>query len=178
MRRFKNHLLAGSGVVVLLGSSVLGVGSATRERPSKQVTPVQESATRLPASGTLARRAKVPAASVSHVALFDTSDDLEIEASLGDENITLERRKHRRPGTCCSGIVVISIIGVLVGKPSGDGGPPMIDLRATITGTDAVRGSLLYGLSWLAGDPDPLGAVRELGYDIDVSKEHDRPCAD
>jgi hypothetical protein len=65
---------------------------------------------------------------------------------------------------------------VLVGKPA-DGGPPMIDLRATITGTDAVRGSILYGLAWLAGDADSLGSVRALGYDIDVSKEHERPCA-
>jgi hypothetical protein len=72
--------------------------------------------------------------------------------------------------------VVISIIAVLVGRPADDGRPPMVELRATITGEDAVRGSLFYGLAWLAGDADPLASVRALGYDIDATREHDRPC--
>jgi hypothetical protein len=132
MRFQKNYLVAVSGVMILVVSFLLSAPRTTKATPW-----------------------------ISQTAVADTSDDLSIDAALGDENISLERRKHRRPGTCCS-VVIISIIGVLVGRPAGDGGPPTIDLRATITGTDAVRGSLLYGLAWLAGDTDPLGAVRAL----------------
>src|ERR1041385_5261319 len=47
----------------------------------------------------------------------DKSDDISINASLGDENITFERKKHRRQEHF---LVVIQIIGVLVGKPTGE----------------------------------------------------------
>ncbi len=184
MRFQKNNLMAVSGVMLMLVSSVLSVPRPTKECDDKVIAPakpsVQPSIARIPASGKLVARPRPATSSVSQAAVAGTSDDLSIDASLGDENITLERKKHRRKGTCCSGVVVISIIQVLISsyKPGGQGAPPMIDLRATITGTDAVRGSLLYGLAWLAGDPDPLGSVRRIGYDIDVSKEHDRPCTD
>ena len=62
--------------------------------------------------------------------------------------------------------------------PPGSAAPKKIELRATITGADAGQGSLLYALAWLAGDTDPLGSVRALGYDIDITKEHDQPCSD
>ncbi|HEV8482728.1 MAG TPA: hypothetical protein VGV87_04145, partial [Blastocatellia bacterium] len=158
MRSLKNNLLAGSVVVLLLASCVLSVPRAT---PGKSI-------------GQPKSVASVQPSSISQD-VADRSDDLSIDASFGDVNISLERKKHRGK-SCC--LVVIQIIAVLVGKPGGDGGSPMIDLRATITGADAVRGSLLYGLAWLAGDPNPIGRVRALGYDIDVSKEHDRPCTD
>jgi hypothetical protein len=55
---------------------------------------------------------------------------------------------------------------------------PRISLRAMLEGADADQGSLPYALAWLAGDTDPLGSVRALGYDIDVVKEHEWPCND
>ena len=183
MKFHKNNLMAVRGAMMLLVLSVLSTPRVTRGFDSESIGParavngVQSSATRLPASGGFVARTMLAKSSISQATVEDTSDDLSIDASFGDENISLERKKHRRPGCICN-IVVISIIGVLVGRPGGDQGPPMIDLRATISGADAVRGSLLYGLGWLAGDPDPLRAVRALGYDIEVSKQHDRPCTD
>ncbi len=177
MRTLKSYLLAGSGLVVLLGSFVFSAPRATHGRDSKSIGPVevsavQESARRLPVSGRVVARARLGTPSFSQAASSDKSDDLSIDASLGDEQIAL-KRKHRRPGHCCT--VVISIIAVLVGKPSDDG-PPMIDLQATITGADARQGSLLYALAWLAGDTDPLNSVRKLGYDLGVKKEQERSC--
>jgi len=146
MRFQKSHLVAVSGVMMLVVSFVLSAPRTTKATSS-----------------------------ISQAAVADTSDDLSIDASLGDTQVVL-KRKHRRPrGT----LIVIQIIAVLIAtRPSDNGRPPMIDLNATITGADAVQGSLLYALAWLAGYPDPLRSVRALGYDIDVSEEHDRPCTD
>ena len=145
MRFQKNYLVAVSGVMMLVVSFVLSAPRTTKATSS-----------------------------ISQAAVADTSDDLSIDASLGDTQVVL-KRKHRRPsGT----LIVIQIIAVLVGRPANEAGPPMIDLNATITGADAVQGSLLYALAWLAGYPDPLRSVRALGYDIDVSEEHSRPCTD
>ena len=182
MNASKNYLSVVSGVMMVVVSLVLSVPQVTNGSDRKwsgttgPVTIVQQPKTRLPMSG-LASRTSMANAFISQATEADTSDDLSIAASFGDENISLERKKHRRQGCICH-IVVISIIGVLVGKPAGEQGPPIIDLRATITGADAVRGSLLYGLAWLAGDLDPLRSVRALGYDIEVSKQHDRPCSE
>src|SRR5882724_1070634 len=146
MRFQKNYLVAVSGVMMLVVSFLLSAPRTTQATSS-----------------------------ISQAAVADTSDDLSIDASLGDTQVVL-KRKHRRPrGT----LIVIQIIAVLIAtRPSDNGRPPMIDLNATITGADAVQGSLLYALAWLAGYPDPLRSVRALGYDIDVSEEHDRPCTD
>ena len=73
---------------------------------------------------------------------------------------------------------MISIIGILVGRAVGDGDPHTIGLEATVTGVDADRGSLFYGLAWLAGDPDPLRVVRSLGYNLEVNVEQEERCID
>jgi hypothetical protein len=183
MRISKNYLSAVGGLMMLVVSLVLSAPRATNacdsklSRTARPVAFVPESTSQLPMSGAFVAGRMLAKTSIWQATEADTADDLSIDASFGDENISLERKKHRRRGCSCN-LVVISIIGVLVGKPVGAQGPPMIDLRATITGPDAVRGSLLYGLAWLAGDPNPIRAVRALGYDIDVSKEHDRPCTD
>lgn len=166
---------------LLLVSFVLGAPrAATRAdgesiRFTKSATVFQKAAT-LPVSGSLSRRTRLVASSSSHASLPDRADDLLIDASVGDESIVLERKRKPRP---LQDIVVIKINNVsssslMLREPSSS----MIDLRATITGDDAVQGSLLYALAWLAGDADPLGSVRALGYDIDVSKEHERVCTD
>ena len=61
------------------------------------------------------------------------------------------------------------------GSSGGDG---HADLEVRITGDDIIPGSLLYAVAWLAGEPDPLGSVRALGYDIDVSIRHIHSCSD
>ncbi len=159
--------------------SALGAATGTDSdpiAPTKAHAVVQDPATQSPLNGLIARRTGL-ASSNSHAALADRADDLLIDASLGDENIVLERKKKQRP---LQDIVVIKINSVASSNlmSRDDVGPPMIDLRATISGEDAVHGSLLYALSWLAGDADPLGSVRALGYDIDVSKEYERACTD
>jgi len=57
--------------------------------------------------------------------------------------------------------------------------PPqeVVALCARVTGADMVPGSLLYALAWLAGQPDPLGSVRALGYDIAVANPHVHSCS-
>ena len=168
----------------LLVSSILSAPRVATGADSKSVAPtksvavVQGSETQSPVSGFVARRTRLVASSSSHAALPGRADDLSIDASLGDESIVLERKKKQRPPL--QDIVVIKINNVSSSSlmSRADGGAPMIDLRATITGDDAVQGSLLFALAWLAGDADPLGSVRALGYDIDVSKEHERTCTE
>src|SRR5262245_32545913 len=176
MRRFKNWFLAGNVVLVLFGSSILGVSRAIRGSESKSFKPTRPTslAQKFPIDTRLAAGANLKRSSASLADSPEGPDDLSIDASQGDDQIAL-KRKHRRSGG--GTLVVIQIIAVLVSSRTVDGGgPQMIDLQATITGPDAVQGSLLFGLAWLAGDPDPLRAVRALGYEIEVSKEHDRPC--
>lgn len=43
-------------------------------------------------------------------------------------------------------------------------------------GPDAFMGSLLFALASVAGGGDPLGSVRELGFDIDVRDVHASPA--
>jgi len=171
MKSLINYLLAGIMVAVLLGSSALGVPPAARINSTNGAT----TAAFVEAFHTSARPAvrtamEASAASVDRSA--NEPEDISIDLRTGDDHIAL-KRKHRRP-RCC--LVVISIIGVLVGKPGGDGGPSMIDLDATITGADASEGSLLYSLAWLARNPDPLRSVLALGYDIQVIKQQGHSC--
>lgn len=158
MKIYRNHLLAGSGAILLAVSTLLGAPRPTggpAARPFGTVSP--------------AAAAKPPAE------FSDRADDLSVEVSFGDQQITLERKRRRSP-RCC--LVVIAIIGVLVGKPGAGGGPPVVDLRAEVAGPDAGRGSLPFAIAWIAGNPDPAGAVRALGYDIEVIEEQGHPCAD
>ena len=172
MKNHKNYLLTGGGVVILLVSFVLSAPRGTLGHDNKSVAPTngvavgRTSAVRVPTTAILAARTGLKPSSVSRVQSSDSAEDVSIDASFGDENIALERRKHQGPTH--EGFVIMKVV---------DKASPLF-LRATITGDDAVPGSLLYGLAWLAGDPDPLGSVRALGYDIDVSKEHDQPCTD
>jgi hypothetical protein len=183
MKFHKNCLVGGGGAMLLLVSFVLGAPRTTWECESKSVGStkpvalVQPTTTRLPLTPSLVVRARLSRSSISQAAVSDRSDDLSIGASLGDENMVLERKKKRK---ALQDFVFISVNNVSSSsiRSSGEGGTPMIDLRATITGADAVQGSLLYALAWLAGDADPLGSVRSLGYDISVHTEQDRPCTD
>jgi hypothetical protein len=177
MKSYGNNLRAGSGVVILLVSFVLGVPCATQGHDSKasgtRVGVVPKFSARLPVTGTLLARAWLEPSFVSRAESPNSPEDLSIDASLGDAQVLL-KRKHRRPG---GHYIVIQIIAVLIARTVGEpGGHQMIDLDAAITGADAVPASLLYALAWLAGDTDPLRSVRALGYNIDVTKEHDRPC--
>jgi hypothetical protein len=98
----------------------------------------------------------------------DILPDILIDAFLGDAQIVLERRT-RKAGTNTLKYLVIKLETGRVSR---------ISLRAIVEGADAHQGSLPYALAWLAGNTDPLGSVRALGYDIEVVKEHERPCAD
>jgi len=120
-------------------------------------------------------RTTQPTSPVLSAALPDRSADISIDASLGDLQITLSKAGNDR-----GKYMVFKFRDVLVNSslPENEEAPNKIELRATITGADADQGSLLYALAWLAGDTDPLGSVRSLGYDIDITKEHDRPCSD
>jgi hypothetical protein len=179
MKFHKKHFVGG-GAMLLLVSFVFGAPRMTGRRESKSLGPTkpvglaQLSTTRLPVTPGVVVRARLIGSSILQAAVSDRSDDLLISASLGDETIVLERKKKRNPHQDFVFISVNSVSSSSIRSSE----PPMIDLRATIIGADAVQGSLLYGLSWLAGDADPLGSVRALGYDIDVIKEHDRPCTE
>jgi hypothetical protein len=168
MKLDKNYLLAGSSVLLLLVSSVFSVPGETHGHDRNSLGPIRPFAVRpsitpSPVSGgrNLPARLKRQAATVT--ASNDQNDDLLVDASFEDEQISLERRRHRFTSIACHGVHIKKAV---------------LDMRATVTGADADRASLLYGLAWLAGNPDPLGAVRALGYDIDVSKQVDRPCTD
>jgi hypothetical protein len=174
MKNHKSHLLTGGGVVILLVSFVLSSPRGALGHDNKSVAPAngvavgRTSAVRVPTTAILAARTGLKPSSVSRVQSPDSAEDLSIDASFGDENIALERKKHRGP----------THTDLVIVKRVDQASSSLLLLRATITGDDAVPGSLLYGLAWLAGDPDPLGSVRALGYDIDVSKENDQPCTD
>jgi hypothetical protein len=178
MKTYRNHLLASSIVVLVVVSSLLSAPRPTRAPAGSSfgttisAVTVEPPAARSPFNVRRVAGAK-PSLPAAAAAQSDRAEDLSVDASFGNEQISLERKK-RRSTSCCH--VVIQIIAVLVGRPSDGDGPPMVDLRAEVIGPDAVRGSLLYGLVWLAGDADPLRSVRALGYDIEVSKEHERPC--
>jgi hypothetical protein len=152
MKTSKNYLLAWSGIVVMVVSFVFPATAGGLFASSALGHPISQAAS------------------------SESADDLDIDASIGDTHVAL-KRKHRRPrgGT----LIVIQIIAVLISKPApGGGGHQTADLDATITGANAIEGSLLYALAWLAGDADPADSVRALGYDIEVTKDHDHPCAD
>src|SRR6185503_4100651 len=120
MKFQKNYLTAVSGVTLLLVSSVLSVPGTTKGCDSKLIVPtkpiaaIQPSIARIPVSGRPVARPRLATSSIAQAEVADISDDLSIDASLGDANIALERKKHRRRGTCCGSLVVIQIIAVLV----------------------------------------------------------------
>ena len=177
MKSFKNYFFAWSGVLILLVSPLFGLSIGARPSESKSIsltTPVPFIQPLPVRDRHVAHRMLEP----SQASFGDSPDDpqdLSIDVSVGDEQVVM-KRKHRR--THGGTLIVIQIIGVLVGRTVGDGGPRTVELEAAVTGADAVRGSLLFGLAWIAGDPDPLRAVRALGYDIEVSTEHERRCSD
>jgi hypothetical protein len=154
MRSFKNYLLAASGVLVLPVAFVLSAPRATVEYdckpigPSRLIASVQSRMVGLPMSGRVGVRPMLAKSSISQASVSDQSDDLLIDASLGGENIVVERKKKRK---ALHDFVFISVTNVSSSsiRASDEGGAPMIDLRATITGADAVHGSLLYALARL-----------------------------
>src|SRR5262249_53452468 len=100
----------------------------------------------------------------------DGPSDIFIDASFGDKEIVLEKA-----GRGSNEYLVIKLSEVNVSRGQGES-PERIDLRAVIEGVDAHRGSLPYALAWLAGNSDPVGAVRALGYDIGVQNQHVHSC--
>jgi hypothetical protein len=94
--------------------------------------------------------------------------DFSIGASHGDGELVVEVKAGRDKDK----YLIMKFYDVIVS------GYPRIDLGAMIEGEDADRGTLPYALAWLAGDKDPVGTVRALGYDIEVRKLYERPCTD
>jgi hypothetical protein len=180
MKRHKNYVFARVGAVILLVSFVFSASGAVLGHDGKKIEPnepvavVQTSTVRGMVLGNLLERKKPRPSSASYAESADGSDDLSIDTTVGDEQVVFKRR-HRRSGG--GTLIVIQIIAVLIAKPSGNEGRDIIDLNVTITGDDAVRGSLLYSLAWLAGYADPLGTVLALGYDISVNNEHVHSCS-
>jgi hypothetical protein len=146
----KNYPFAGSRFLILLVSLVFSLQHAT--------------------DGTVVARAPLGLSPVSSAAASEQSGppDILIDAFLGDSQIVLERR-IRKAGTNTLKYLVIKFETGTVTR---------ISLRAMLEGADALQGSLPYALAWLAGNTDPPGSVRALGYDIEVVKEHERPCTD
>src|SRR6266542_237098 len=104
MKVSKNYLSAVSGVMILVVSFVLSAPrpiNAFDSHLSRTTKPVvffsESTTTRLPVSDSVARRT-LANSSIWQAAVADTSDDLSIDASFGDENISLERKKHRGKG--------------------------------------------------------------------------------
>lgn len=104
----------------------------------------------------------------------DILPDIFIDTFLGDAQIQLERRTHKA-GTNTLKYLVIKLED---GRVSSFTRSHRIDLRAMIEGANALQGSLPYAVAWLTGLADPIGSVRALGYDMEVVKEHERPCTD
>jgi hypothetical protein len=177
MKSFKNYFFACSGVLILVVSPLFGLSIGARPSESKSISPTTPVSVvqPLPIRDRHVARRMLEPSQASFADSLDDPQDLSIDVSVGDEQIVM-KRKHRR--THGGTLIVIQIIGVLVGRTVGDGGPRTVELEAAVTGADAVRGSLLFGLAWIAGDPDPLRAVRALGYDLEVSTEHERRCTD
>jgi hypothetical protein len=155
----KNYPLAGSRLLILLASLALGLPQPTQ---GHYIHPVGH-----------AEPIKVPNAT-AELASMTGPPDILIDTSLGDTQILLERRISRA-GT---NTIKYLVIKLEEGRVSSFTSSQRIDLRAMLEGADALQGSLPYALSWLAGHTDPLGSVRALGYDVEIRKEHERPCID
>jgi hypothetical protein len=143
---------------------------------SEHVKTLNETAELVPMTGNIVPCAILKRSFVSSTVASEQPDppDILIDAFLGETQIVLERR-IRRAGTNTLKYLVIKIEdGRVVSFTSSR----RIDLRAMLEGADALQGSLPYALAWLAGNTHPLDSVRALGYDIEVVKEHERPCTD
>ena len=172
----KNYRLAGSRFLILLGSLALSLPHATE---GHYIHPLDHAeAVKVPKAtpesalmtGTFVARATLGLSPVSSAAASEQSGppDILIDAFLGDAQVVLERRT-RKAGTNTIKYLVIKLETGRVSR---------ISLRAIVEGADAHQGSLPYALTWLAGNTDPPSSVRALGYDIEVVKEHERPCSD
>jgi hypothetical protein len=178
----KNYPLACSRFLILLGSLALSLPHLTAGdyiHPLGHADPVKvlnTTAEPAPSTGTFVERATPGLIPVSSAAASEQSGppDILIDASIGDAQIVFERR-IRKVGTNTLKYLVIELKDVRVSSLASS---QRIDLRARFEGADAIQGSLPFALAWLAGNSDPLGAVRALGYDIEVVKEHERPCTD
>jgi hypothetical protein len=178
----KYYPLAGIRFLILLGSLALSLPHATGGHyihPLGHADPVKvpnTTAELAPLTVTFVERATPDLTPVSSAAASQQSGppDILIDASIGDAQIVFERR-IRKVGTNTLKYLVIELKDARV---SSFASSQRIDLRAMFEGADALQGSLPYALAWLAGNPDPIGSVRALGYDIEVVKEHERPCTD
>ena len=178
----KTYPLGGSRFLILLGSLFLSLPHATEGQyihplahaePGKAPNATAELA---PMNGTVGARPTpgIPPVSRAAAAEQSGSPDILIDAFLGNTHIVLERR-IRKAGTNTLKYLVIRLEETRVASFASS---QRIDLRAMLEGADALQGSLPYALAWLAGNTDPLGSVLALGYDIEVVKEHERPCTD
>lgn len=111
---------------------------------------------------------------VLRTASIDRPDVL-IDASIGDRQIVLTRKVGRSSIKYME--IKLNDVIVTAVAPNPPDHNLDVDLDARITGEDMIPGSLLYALAWLAGQPDPLGSVRALGYDIDVSNQRVHSCS-
>jgi hypothetical protein len=178
----KKHPSAGIRFLILLGSLALSLPHATAGHyihPLGHADPVKvpnTTAELAPLTGTSVERATPEMSPVLSAAASEQSGppDILIDAFLGNTQIVLESR-IRRTGTDTIKYLVIKLED---GRVSSFTSSQRIDLRVMLEGADALQGSLPYALSWLAGHTDPLGSVRALGYDIEIRKEHERPCID
>jgi hypothetical protein len=174
----KNYPLSGSRFLILLAWLTLSVPYASQGHylhpgPVEHVEALNATAELL-STTTFAARATPELSIVSGDASSEQTEppDILIDGVLGDRQIVLERR-IRRTGTNTLKYLVIKIEdGRAVSFTR------RIDLRAMLEGVDAIQGSLPYAIAWLAGNPDPLGSVRALGYDIELVKEHEQPCTE
>ena len=178
----KTYPLSGSRFLILLGSLVLSLPHATEGHyihalgHAEPVKVPNATAELAPMTGAVVARATPGMTPVSSTAASEQSGppDIMIDAFLGDTQIVLERR-IRKTGTNTLTYLDIMLKKVRVTSVTSS---QKIDLRAMLEGADALQGSLPYALAWLAGNADPLGSVRALGYDIEVVKEHERTCTD
>ena len=178
----KNYPLAGSRFLVLLGSLALSLTHATEGHyihplgDADAVKVPNATAESAPMTGTVVTRATTRLSPVSSAAASEEAGppDILIDAFLGDAQVVLERR-IRKAGNNTLKYLVIKLEEARVTSFTSS---QRIDLRAMVEGADAVQGSLPYALAWLAGNTDPLSSVRALGYDVEVVKEHERPCTD
>jgi hypothetical protein len=177
----RNLQLAGSRFLILIGLLSLSLPHSTAGRyiplgQNDSVKSPNTTAELAPMTGTVVARATPGLSPVSSAAASEQSGppDILIDAFLGNTQIVFERR-IRKAGTNPLKYLVIRLEEARVTSFTSS---QRIDVRAMFEGADALQGSLPYALAWLAGNPDPLGSVRALGYDIEVVKEHERPCTD
>lgn len=180
----KNYQLSVSRFLILIASLALSFPYATQGNyihPLGHAEPVKapNATAELVPMTTVVAPAAPGLSPVSSAAASEQSGqsglpDILIDAFLGETQIVLERRIRRTGANTLKYLVIKIEDGRVVSFTSSR----RIDLRAIVEGADALQGSLPFALAWLAGNTDPLDSVRALGYDIDVVKEHERPCTD